>query len=265
MKAIDRYIDLIGEVLTLYQCYDIVNLQIQGLDYIKDLQYRLQTFDIDSIEFELIDDYPDPIQLKRRLEFLEMKLSQNNGTTYLVEFPISISDWLGDGKKRETFIYKQLKENGGEYVLRLHSILSQVNQHTQKLIQLSNKLRPLVGIQENSKDEVITNQPNLTLPNILNTDRAQKYFSKAIEAGVIVQKGEKYQKRDISKAQLAYFLDLVFCRNNDGKYNHKNFPDKQLSNLFKESRLGQTLRQCIDNKNTDGKPKGYETIDELFK
>ncbi len=103
------------------------------------------------------------------------------------------------------------------------------------------------------------------LPADLNTDRAQKYFPKAIEAGIIVQEGEKYHKKNISKALLAYFLDLVFCRNNDGKYNHKNFPDKQLSNLFEESRLGQTLRQCIGNKNTNGKPKGYETIDELFK
>ena len=104
----------------------------------------------------------------------------------------------------------------------------------------------------------------LDIPKELNTHRAKKYFNKAIEAGIIAKTDTGYEKMKITKAQLAYFLELVFCRDDAGKDNHKDFPEKRLSILFGESRLGRARGQCADNKKNNGKPKGYETIEKIF-
>ncbi len=97
------------------------------------------------------------------------------------------------------------------------------------------------------------------LPDELNTDRANKYFEKAIKAGIInYNKGRYGKEANITKAQLAYFLEKVFCPNNTDK-----FPEQALNILFNESRLGKARGANIDNK--DGKPRGYERIDEVFK
>ena len=84
------------------------------------------------------------------------------------------------------------------------------------------------------------------------------YCQKAIEKGYLKKAGKGYEIVTISKAQLAYFLGNF--RNKDG-----TFPDKEYSVLFNESRIGKALSQLADNKNGDGKPVGYEIIDELLK
>lgn len=83
------------------------------------------------------------------------------------------------------------------------------------------------------------------------------YCQKAIEKGYLEKTETGYKRVNLSKAQLAYFLDHF--RNHDG-----TFPDKKYSILFNESRLGKASSQLADNKNGDGKPMGYEVIDELF-
>lgn len=99
------------------------------------------------------------------------------------------------------------------------------------------------------------------LPVELQTDEAIRRFARAEEAGIIVKTATGYRKNNITKAQLAYFLRKIYQPN---AQSGGSFPDAALSNLFGEARLGKASSQLIDNKKTDGKPKGYEVIDRLF-
>lgn len=104
----------------------------------------------------------------------------------------------------------------------------------------------------------------LDLPTPLNTDRARKYFAKAEEMGYLERTDTGYKSNFKTKVLLAYFLELVFCRDDNNKYNGQKFPDTALSELFQENRLGKSRGQTSDNKNGDGKPRGYEIVDEIF-
>lgn len=104
----------------------------------------------------------------------------------------------------------------------------------------------------------------LILPKDLNTDRAQKYFSVAINEGFISYSNGVYKSNFKKKSLLAYFLELVFCYNDNGCDNGKDFPEDDLNILFCESRLGKARSQLKNNKNGGGKPKGYEIVDKLF-
>ncbi|RHB34220.1 hypothetical protein DW888_13560 [Bacteroides nordii] len=102
------------------------------------------------------------------------------------------------------------------------------------------------------------------LPVTLRTERALKYFPKAIEANIVTKTDTGYSMGSAikTKAILAYFLELVFCRDNTGKDNGNDFPETDLNTLFGESRLGKARGQYASNKS--GKPKGYEIIDKIF-
>mgnify|MGYP000045120572 FL=1 len=97
------------------------------------------------------------------------------------------------------------------------------------------------------------------LPVELQTDEAIKRFERAEKAGIIERTQTGYRKKGISKAMLAYFLQKVFLQ--DSRANDL-FPDKELSTIFNESRLGAAVTALINNR--DGKPKGYKQIDDLF-
>ena len=102
-------------------------------------------------------------------------------------------------------------------------------------------------------------QPSTSLPVELQTDEAIKRFERAEKAGIIERTQTGYRKKGISKAMLAYFLQKVFLQ--DSRANDL-FPDKELSTIFNESRLGAAVTALINNR--DGKPKGYKQIDDLF-
>lgn len=97
----------------------------------------------------------------------------------------------------------------------------------------------------------------------LNTGRAKEVFGKAIEKGLIVVFDYGLKKQGISKAQLAYMLQRIYIPDATGA-DGKQFPETALNGLFDESRLGEALRKLADNKNTNGKPRGYQVIDGLF-
>ena len=84
------------------------------------------------------------------------------------------------------------------------------------------------------------------------------YCQKAVEKGILVKTEAGYKRNNITKALLVYFLDKF--RNSDG-----TFPDKKYSMMFGETRLSKAYSQLINNKNGDGRPKGYEIIDALLK
>lgn len=125
----------------------------------------------------------------------------------------------------------------------------------------------LAEIRSNKLAEFRRKEQNintLILPEDLNTDRAQKYFSVAINEGFISYSNGVYKSNFKKRSLLAYFLELVFCYNDNGCDNGKDFPEKDLNILFSESRLGKARSQLKNNKNGGGKPKGYEIVDKLF-
>lgn len=96
------------------------------------------------------------------------------------------------------------------------------------------------------------------LPVELDTPRARKYIGLAIEKGFIASTDGKL-KWGQTKAKLAYFLFMVFCKDDEGKDNGLKFPESALNKLFGEDRLGKARTQLVNNKN-----QGYEDIDSLF-
>jgi hypothetical protein len=112
----------------------------------------------------------------------------------------------------------------------------------------------------NSAPNALT-QTLSVLPTELVTNEVKKQFAKAIQANIIEITPQGIRRKNISKAQLAYFLQKIYQPNPDNKV---KFPDAELSRLFGESRLGKAASQLMDNKNNGSKPKGYDIIDKLF-
>lgn len=95
------------------------------------------------------------------------------------------------------------------------------------------------------------------------TQREKFYLDKAEHKGYIERTNDGYKSKFKTKALLAYFLELVFCRDENGKDNKKKFPETQLNKLFNEKRLGKARGQIYNNKGS--KPEGYLTVDNIFK
>ena len=112
----------------------------------------------------------------------------------------------------------------------------------------------------NSAPDALT-QTLSVLPTELVTNEVKKLFDKAIQANIIEITPQGIRRKNISKAQLAYFLQKIYQPNPDNKV---NFPDTELSLFFGESRLGRAASRLMDNKNNGGKPRGYDIIDKLF-
>ena len=85
------------------------------------------------------------------------------------------------------------------------------------------------------------------------------YCQKAIEKGYLQKKDDGYRRtKEWTKAMLVYFLGHFL--KTDG-----TFPDKEYCLMFGEIRLSKELSRLVDNKTGDGKPRGYEIVDELLK
>lgn len=100
------------------------------------------------------------------------------------------------------------------------------------------------------------------LPAGLNTPRAKKYFQKAIGRGLIIRNNDKMEWVGGSDARLAYFCQEVYCKDENGRDNGQNFPEKALNTLFGKSRLGKARSQFVSN--NGGTPKNIDDLDELL-
>lgn len=109
-------------------------------------------------------------------------------------------------------------------------------------------------------------QTGLPLPNSLNTKRAQTYFQKAIDNGLLKLENGKFSWIQIGKrggnSQLAYFCGKVF------EYEHSisgnvgtSFPEEDLNALFGIKRMQSLLQQVYKATN---KQSWRQKIDELF-
>ena len=107
--------------------------------------------------------------------------------------------------------------------------------------------------------EALKQQHPLTLPNKLNTERAQKYLQKAIDANLIVvtDNGLRRVPENCNKTQLVYLLGRIYCQNKTDK-----LPNNELCQLFNETRLEKINYDIFCNNN--GKPAHSEAIDALF-
>lgn len=105
------------------------------------------------------------------------------------------------------------------------------------------------------QQEEIEEKGMITLPDELNTDRAKKYFKKAMEYSWIKPTSTGYHFNK-SKTQLAYFTEKVFCPNKTDEY-----PETALNKLFGVSRLGSARTQIYNAK----KPQKWRPeIDDFF-
>lgn len=109
-------------------------------------------------------------------------------------------------------------------------------------------------------------ETGLPLPNSINTKRAQTYFQKAIDNGLLKLENGKFSWIQIGtrggKSQLDYFCGKVFeykhsVNGNDGT----SFPEEKLNELFGIDRMYSLLTQVYDA----GKKQSWRRrIDELF-
>lgn len=109
-------------------------------------------------------------------------------------------------------------------------------------------------------------EESLSLPKAINTERAQKYFRKAIEKEYMKLKDGKFYWVGVGgtgrKSQLAYFLGLVYgYRHSESGNTGIEFPNDILNALFGETKLYDLLVQVhVAQK----KQKWRPLIDELF-
>lgn len=96
------------------------------------------------------------------------------------------------------------------------------------------------------------------LPKDMNTELARKAFDIAIKLGFIEVDKDKYRWLK-TNVLLAYLCSKLYCNDKDSD---KHLPESSISILFGISRIGSSLTQMMSNKN--GKPRGYEIIDNLL-
>ena len=100
----------------------------------------------------------------------------------------------------------------------------------------------------------------VTLPEELNTDRARKYFARAIEAKYMTPTANGYKwefggKRGVL-ASLGYFVEEVYCPTNT-----EQLPEQAINRLFGVVRIASAITQLHQAK----KPQKWRAkIDALF-
>lgn len=197
--------------------------------------------------------------------FLELRLSQASRYIAVWEKAYIIGGWCADNDRQR---YESLVAVGQSFTKECKQIAAECcddDVHPQGEqpqggggIDHQNKVQ-----QKKTQTEAqVLQLPEL--PDTLNTDTAREVFGRAIEKGLIKVQGDAYKRNGISKAQLAYMLQRIYLPDATGA-DGKQFPETALNGLFDESRLGEALRKLADNKNTNGKPRGYQVIDGLFK
>ena len=115
--------------------------------------------------------------------------------------------------------------------------------------RLLNEIQDIVGFKNHTqviKDQNINPRPKLrTNRQGKTTDNEIKYFTKAIEAGLMIQDGEGYRwiHNNGLKASLGYFLHRVF--NPKGT---TQIPYQRLEALFSVTRLDSAIDQALTAK-----------------
>lgn len=100
----------------------------------------------------------------------------------------------------------------------------------------------ITDLIEKPKETKCSNDSGLNLPRELDTNRARKYFARAIEAGFIIdiETGYKWIMGEArgTIARLGYFVEKVYCPTNT-----ESLPEKAINDLFGVSRIGSAITQ----------------------
>lgn len=105
------------------------------------------------------------------------------------------------------------------------------------------------------------NEPSNSLPDELNTDRAQKYFARAVERGYMTRTTTGYKwsfgGRRGSLVRLGYFLVKVLCPTNT-----EQIPQQAVNKLFGVNRIDSAIAQMQNAK----KPQKWKAVidSEIF-
>lgn len=136
------------------------------------------------------------------------------------------------------------------------------NNKLDELIQLVNskieQMEMLLNNAENAAYKRFGSQPmkipnhsiaiqSVMLPDSLNTDRATKYFARAVEVGYMKSTATGYKWEyggNRGKARLAYFVERVYCPTHTDTIQACQCRD--LENLFGVTRLDRSLQQNAD-------------------
>lgn len=147
-SSVDIFISLADEAITLYETYKVRNYNIDGLESIKQLQENVQSFLPKSIESELTNDYPNVEQLKRRIDFIEMKL---NG--HLVDATICDTDLLGDGGLREKFSRKNGRKRRKRIHYKIAFYISFLSKYSCMIVEMIGRLKTFDNPPPQKKEE----------------------------------------------------------------------------------------------------------------
>lgn len=120
---------------------------------------------------------------------------------------------------------------------------------------------------------------SLNLPSDLNTERAIKYFQRAIDAGLIrrtAQGLEWIKSGNVGEgvnAQAALFCGMVYCGDkvksskyggDKWKVSKSIFPDAPLKRLFALKTLGTIRTNDLDGERCKSAPRGWKRIVAIF-
>lgn len=265
MEAVDKYkemVDEVGHMLYVFANFkdypfkDLVKEQGWTLENIKKMQVRMQHFgDITKqIKDELVGD-GDEAKFMGRLKtaFFELEADPYFAPSYFPVFDEALfelpsKDEPDRNKEMVEALVSVYGEEAGKVMLSLRVIVQWANMIVEKVSKMLDEVCKFVGYTPERQEQPEQQPPKKDL---------HYYCLKAIEKGYLVKADGGYRLGNWKKAQLAYFLKHFL--NTDG-----TFPDKEYCVMFGESRLSKAADQLSINKNGDGKPRGYEIVDELL-
>ncbi len=258
-------VEEVGRMFSIFADYesseykDMVDLGRWSTDVITSMQGKVMNYAgkaAAQIKDELIGDGDEAKFLGRlKTAFFELGADSNFAPSYFpcfdeVLFELPNKDY--SGRNRATLealaaVYGSERE-AADVMTRLEAIARWANVMVQDVAKMFDEVCSFVGYIPEHEEKQEPKQKDL-----------HYYCRKAIEKGYLrkTDTGYKRNKDKLKKAQLAYFLRNF--PNPDG-----TFPDAEYSILFGESRLGKAASQLPNNKYRDGKPRGYELIDELM-
>lgn len=149
-------------------------------------------------------------------------------------------------------------------MLRLHHVLMDVNEKTQRIVEEIKELKRLAGMEILQQGTIL--KPLAYVPKELDTDEAKALLKKVIELELCVSDGNLYQWKG-TPSLLGYFVDIVSDYLNVRPSNGR-LPWKLFKTAFQCSDTDiATAKQAVnDYKNkSQSEPEGFLYIKNICK
>lgn len=282
MIAIDRYKDMIDEVgrmLSIFANYEgNMTLQRWTIDTIHNTQLKVMDYAgvaVAQIKRELVGDGKEAEYRGRlRTAFFELCEDPNFTPSYFPVFDEAIFEIPSkDNSDNNRQMLNALtaifgEGNAADVMVSLQTTAQWANVIVGDVSKMLDSICKFVGYTpEPQKEPQETTEIELQPSTRQEPQRAEQgqkkdlhyYCQKAIEKGYFEKVGDGYRIKDRkwTKAQLAYFLGHFLKED-------RTFPDKEYCLMFGETRLSKELNRLVLNKTGDGKPRGYEIVNELL-